>query len=303
MSACSKKEVPPRPEGIEGRTLESFYPKNLKHITLKDHDCVYIDEGSGTPVLFLHGFSVNLAVFSDNFPTFSKTRRVVAFDYPGYYLSEKKGGVPYDIPFMADAACELIEKLSLEHVVLVGSSMGGAVAIETARRCPGKISALVLAAPAGFSGRQPFFARMVTVQEKLFSAEKYRAKFLERLILRVDTFFVNKQEPARDALIGQYYLMEERGDFDLWIETLSRMARETLTVDNRGGLPGSPVPICVLWGDADEVLPVEGADIAREAFGNSARIETIPGASHLFFVEMPAIFYERVDVFLKSENL
>ena len=82
-------------------------------------------------MVFLHGFSVNLASFAKSYPHFLKNHRVIALDYPGYYLSEKKDA-PYDIPFMARAVAELLDKLDLKKAVLVGSSMGGAIALEAA---------------------------------------------------------------------------------------------------------------------------------------------------------------------------
>jgi len=59
----------------------------------------------------------------ESYPISSRTP-VIALDYPGYYLSEKKDA-PYDIPFMARAVAELLDKLNLKKAVLVGSSMGG----------------------------------------------------------------------------------------------------------------------------------------------------------------------------------
>ncbi|MBN2223114.1 MAG: alpha/beta hydrolase [Deltaproteobacteria bacterium] len=283
--------------------LESFYPENIKHITLKDHDCIYVDMGYGTPVIFLQGFATNITIFDGNYPDFSATRRVIAFDYPGYYLSEKKANTPYNLGYMADAVCELIEKLSVENVVLVGSSMGGAIAIETAKRCPDRLSAMVLIAPSGFSGRAPVKARIMGVQEKLVPAEFFRKKFFDTLLLRADTFFVDKEHPKKDAFIAQYYLMKDRDDFDLWIGTLTRMARATLSADNRTGLEDITIPTYIMWGDSDEALPVEGSYIAHDAFEDNATLEVIPNAGHIFFVEQPALFFEKVDGYLKSKGL
>jgi pimeloyl-ACP methyl ester carboxylesterase len=283
-------------------SLTEFYPYPVKRITLVDHDCAYVDEGKGVPMVFLHGFSVNLTVFSKNYPRLSRTRRVVGLDYPGYYLSEKKEA-PYDIPFMAEAVSELIDKLSLKGVVLVGSSMGGAIAIETARRRPDKISAVVLAAPAGFVGRRPFLATLLTLQQKVSSAAAFRKKFFERLFGRVDTFFANKKEQMKDEVVAQYTLMGKRDDFGLWIDTLAKMAKAILRVDSRAGLSQISAPVLLFWGDADEVLSVDGVKIARTSSGDNLTVEVIPGAGHLLFAEKPDLFDERVDSFLKAHNL
>lgn len=291
------------PTHEEVAPLESFYSYDIKRIDLLGHDCVYIDEGRGTPVIFLHGFSVNLNCFSPIYPSFMKNRRVIALDYPGYYLSEKKEDVPYDIPYAADAVVELIDKLNLENVVLVGSSMGGGVAMEVALKDPDSISAVILADPVGFSGRNPFLAAMISLQVSLLPEEIVRMKMFDRLISRVDTFFYDKEDPFADIITDWYYAMEERDDFGIWISILTKMARSVLRADYRKTAGDIKAPTYIIWGDKDEVLPPEGLEIADEAMGENLKVEMMPNVGHLPFVEDPETFNAKTDEFLKSLGL
>jgi pimeloyl-ACP methyl ester carboxylesterase len=281
-------------------TLEELYGKKIKRIELLGHSCAYIDEGSGTPVIFLHGYSVNLACFSPVYPLFRKNRRIIGLDYPGYYLSEKRRDVSYDIPFMADAVVSLIEKLRLKNVVIVGSSMGGAVAMEAALKKPKAISALVLAAPVGFSGRNPFLGFMVFLQTKVLPFEKQREKMYARLFSRVDTFFAEKTHPFRKTIEEGYRQMKSADDFDLWIRTLLLMAQSVLTADYRKRAAKIETPAYIIWGERDEVLPPKGAGIAQNSMGGNLTVEMVPGKGHLPFVEAPERFYMMTDTYLKA---
>ncbi len=280
-------------------SLTNFYPYPVKRISLVGHDCAYIDEGKGTPMVFLHGFSVNLGCFTKNYPYFAGHRRIIGLEYPGYYLSEKKD-VPYDIPFMARAVAELIEKLHLGPAVLVGSSMGGTIALETAVARPNLVSTLVLAAPGGFSGRQPLMSRFIDIQLRLFPRHKVIAAMTRRLEERVPTFFADKSHPFIGQIIEGYEAMKIRDDHDLWIMALVMMARSLLRTDLRRRAREVAAPTLIVWGDHDEVLPRAGADLARRAMGDRSRVVIIPGVGHLPFIEAAERFNKEVDRFLAS---
>ncbi|MBN1882256.1 MAG: alpha/beta fold hydrolase [Deltaproteobacteria bacterium] len=284
-------------------SLEALYPYPVKRVTLAGHECAYIDEGVGTPIIFLHGFSVNLASFAPIYPALVDKRRVIGLDYPGYYLSEKKAGVPYDIPFMAGAVAEMIEKLGLDRAVLLGSSMGGAVAQEAALIAPDAVSALVLAAPAGFSGRSRLLASLLSLQRALLSKQKLIDAMTRRLYDRVSTFVYDKESVFLKDVHRQYDAMREREDYPVWIETLLFMAREVLSVDFRRKAGSISVPTLIVWGDKDEVLPPEGADVARKSYGPNMTLEILPDVGHIPFAERPDEFTDLVDGFLSKHGL
>jgi pimeloyl-ACP methyl ester carboxylesterase len=284
-------------------SLEELYPYPVKRISLLDHDCAYIDEGRrGIPMVFLHGFSVSLACFAKNYPHFAKNHRVIGLDYPGYYLSEKKD-TAYDISFMARAVIELLDRLNLKKVVLVGSSMGGAIALEAALLSPEAIGALVLAAPGGFSGRNVLLSRFIGLQRALLPKKKVVSTMSARLGDRVATFFADENNPAADKIRAGYERMKERSDYPLWIMALVRMAQSLLSVDLSVRAHDVAVPTLVIWGDRDRVLPPAGAKRAERAMGDWATVVMIHGVGHLPFIEATERFHAEVDRFLASLGL
>jgi pimeloyl-ACP methyl ester carboxylesterase len=284
-------------------SLEQLYPYTVKRISLAGHDCAYIDEGRrGTPMVFLHGFSVNLACFAKIYPHFLKGHRIIGLDYPGYYLSEKKD-MPYDIPFMGQAVAELLDTLNLKEAVLVGSSMGGAIALTAAGLRPDLVSALVLAAPGGFSGRNVVLSRIIGLQRALLPKAMVISKMSARLPERAATFFADKSNPAIDKIRAGYEGMKYRKDYPLWIMALVRMAQSTLSIDLTGPARDIAVPTLIVWGDRDEVLPPAGAKSAKEAMGDWAAVVMIHGVGHLPFIEATERFQVEVDGFLASLGL
>ena len=112
-------------------------------------DRCYSDHGESDHVLlFLHGMGSNLAAWSKNISVLSQKNRCIAVDLPGYGQTENRTDTT-DVHKDAALVAELIDKLSLSSVTLVGHSMGGLISILVSKAIPEKIANLVLVAPAG----------------------------------------------------------------------------------------------------------------------------------------------------------
>ena len=103
----------------------------------------YSVTGKGDPTLvFIHCGGCNRNFWENQVSEFSKTNRVVTIDLPGHGESgsERKN---WSIEGYGDDVKTVVTKLGLKRVVLVGSSMGGSVALEAAKRMPDKVVAIV----------------------------------------------------------------------------------------------------------------------------------------------------------------
>ncbi|MCL4394311.1 MAG: alpha/beta fold hydrolase, partial [Chloroflexi bacterium] len=103
----------------------------------------YAESGKrGTPVLFVHGAAANHAVWGAQLRAVGEIARALAVDLPGHGRSAPPGG--RTIGAYADSVLRLLDALGLARAVLVGHSMGGAIAQTVALEHADRVTALVL---------------------------------------------------------------------------------------------------------------------------------------------------------------
>lgn len=203
----------------------------------------------GAPIILLHGFGGDRQTWSNIQTRLSSTRRSVAFDLPGH-------GEALDWPVIgnagvsAKAVARSLDALALERVHLVGHSMGGAVAALVALRAPQRVASLTLLAPGGFGPEinhrllRRYAAttdpqEMEVLLEQFFGWEFKLPKFLAR------TCAQSRARPGGAATL------EAIAD-----EIIDGSVQKTLP---RNDLAALPMPIKVLWGTQDRVLPTRQA--------------------------------------------
>jgi pimeloyl-ACP methyl ester carboxylesterase len=103
----------------------------------------YEVRGAGEPTLvFIHGWCCNREFWRNQLDVFGKDHRVVALDLPGHGASGARRAQWSIAGYGADVR-SVVETLGLSKVVLVGHSLGGPVALEAARRLPGRVVAVI----------------------------------------------------------------------------------------------------------------------------------------------------------------
>ena len=103
----------------------------------------YTVQGKGEPALvFVHCWTCDRHLWDGQVPAFARDHRVVALDLAGHGESGR-GRKEWSIEAFGQDVKAVADKLGLERMVLVGSSMGGPVILEAARRMPGRVVGLV----------------------------------------------------------------------------------------------------------------------------------------------------------------
>ena len=115
----------------------------LKSATLDGVKLAYLDTGAGDPpLLFIHGWCCDHTYWRDQIPEFAQQHRVVAVDLRGTGDSDKPDQ-DYTIAQFAEDVAWLCDEIGLQKPVIVGHSMGGLIALNTARKHPELSRALV----------------------------------------------------------------------------------------------------------------------------------------------------------------
>jgi pyruvate dehydrogenase E2 component (dihydrolipoyllysine-residue acetyltransferase) len=221
--------------------------------------------GEGDEVLvLLHGFGGDAENWRFNLDSLAEGRTVLAIDLPGHGSSTKQVG---DVSGLVTAVTCVLDARGVEKSHLAGHSMGGLVAAELALSAPDRVQSLALVAPVGFGGE------INTGYIDGFIAARTRRELKPVLqLLFADPNLVTRQ------LVDEV-LRYKRLD---GVEDALRTLQTNLFADGRqqrvlaGDLERLDVPILVIWGEQDQVLPAAHA----EAAPGGARVEVLSGAGH-----------------------
>ncbi len=130
------------------RKIEAGLPPTGRFVDVPGARLHVIEQGQGQPVLLVHGLSGQLANFAYGMvEPLARDFRVVAVDRPAAGWSTREPGAPADLRAQADTLAALIDKLGLEKPLVVGHSLGGAIALALATHHPERVGGLALIAP------------------------------------------------------------------------------------------------------------------------------------------------------------
>lgn len=130
------------------RRAEALAPPIGRFVEIDDVRLHYVDKGSGPVVVMLHGLAGNLRNFHALIDRLATDHRVIALDRPDCGYSATLSGEHPDLHAQAALVARFMDKLDLQRPLLIGHSLGGALALALALDHPDRVSALILIAPA-----------------------------------------------------------------------------------------------------------------------------------------------------------
>ena len=235
----------------------------------------YADRGFGdSVVLLLHGFGGDLDNWMFNLDSLAEKHRVLALDLPGHGQSVKTNVDP-SLSGMATFVRKFLDVLSVSSLHVVGHSMGGAIAMQLASDSPKTVKSLGLICSAGLgpdinSDYLRGFVEAQSQQElKLVLQQLFADESLVNLQLVNDLLNYKRMDGVEASL-------------NALSETLISAGEQTFLTDN---IVASGIPVLVIWGKQDRIIPVSHAQNYSAAGGSCVEVEIFDSAGHMVQME------------------
>lgn len=258
--------------------------------TINGLEIAYTDEGSGTPVVFVHGFPLSRRMWDGQVKGLSGQARTITIDLRGHGESQAPLWFATVDTYAAEVA-GLLDHLAIDRAVICGFSMGGYVTFAFLRKYPQRVAGLILAdtraqadTPEGKQGR---FNTAQTAHTQ--GATAIADAMLPRLLTEKT---ISERKDVADAV---RQIIETTPVTGIAADLMALAERP----DSVDMLPGIKVPTLVLVGDQDALTPPADSQLMAEKIPG-ARLVTIAGAAHLSNVEQPEAFNSAVSEFLKG---
>lgn len=254
--------------------------------------------GEGPGVVLLHPGLWDSRVWDEQFGVFSRTYRVLRYDLRGYGSSSRpEPGRPYS--HVADLAA-VMDAAGVDRAALIGNSMGGRVAIDFALTHPGRVAALILAAPGlgGFEGTQR--------ENEIWEAwsEAREALIADAAAADIDDDSETAQQRRLQCLWAPLGMKDEAGRR---IRQIAFDNIHELTMDESGERELDPpaaerlgeihAPTLVLPADHDPPWHARMCEVLAETV-RGARLVRIPETDHVIPLRRPDEFNSVVMAFL-----
>ena len=240
----------------------------------------YTDEGTGTPVVLLHAFPLNRAMWEPQIRTLARRVRVIAVDLRGHGESDPTDGA-VTLADYADDVIGLLDHLAVRTAVFTGLSMGGYTLFALYRRYRERAKALVLAdtkAQADTSEGRAGRLEMIRTAEAKGSAAI--AEIMLPRLLSPETLSTNA------SLVERVRSIMTSIPAGTIVADLRAMADRP---DSVALLPEIACPTLVLVGELDQGTPPADARLMAERIPG-ARLVILPKAGHLSNLEQPEAF-------------
>ena len=246
--------------------------------------------GTGPAVLLLHGIGGSLELWSAQFIEANQGMRLIALDLPGHGLSDF-GHHAFAPKTFAAFAWRVADALGLGRIHLAGNSMGGAICVQMRAQQPARVQTMLLAAAASLGRDCPMPFRLMTLP------------VLGTLMSRAGPMAVTQQI---QALFGSSFVVTDEvrktiernvmrpGAQAAFLATLRQMTdlggqRASLVADSHKALASAAVPVLMLHGRQDRVIPFAHSERAHK-LAPGGRLQLVDDCGHTPQLERPAVF-------------
>lgn len=251
----------------------------------------YDEQGSGLPILFIHGYPLNRKMWAPQLADLSENYRLIAPDLRGHGESTPSAG-PYSMEMFADDCASLLEHLRINQPAIVcGLSMGGYISLAFARKYPHMLRGLILTATRAAEDSPDARSNRQRSMDLIESGKHY--EIFETMLPRLLSPLTQQNNPALVSQIRE--IMETTNPSTMISDLKGMMSRP----DSRPFLPDIRVPTLIIHGKDDPLIPYTEAQEMASALPN-CQLVILENTAHLPNLEASQAFNRHVRIFLSQ---
>ena len=273
---------------------------NSQFLPLMGMNVHFRDEGNkqdSVPIILIHGTSSSLLTWDSVVDHLKEKHRIIRMDLPAFGLTGPNPTRDYSFEFYTQFLDSFLQKLQIKKSIVIGNSLGGGIAWHYALAYPQKLSKLVLVDASGFSSLRK--------SKGAIGFKIAQTPVLNQIVKFVTPWFLVKKSLedvyADDSRISDSLV-------DIYFKMTLREGNRTALIDRmRAGfqnesskIAGIKTPTLIIWGDADQLIPVEHAYLFQKAIIHS-QLSVFKSVGHVPMEESPKQFSTVLNQYLDQQ--
>lgn len=286
-----------------GARRGTFMGMELQRVSIHGHSIAFRTAGSGPILVLLHGMAGSSATWRHVLPALAREFTVVAPDLLGHGESAKPR-TDYSLGAHASAVRDLMTALGHDRATLIGQSFGGGVAMQLAYQFPERCERLILVGSGGLGPEVNAILRALSLPGASYVLPIGCRPIFCDLGRRAAAWLARFGKTPHPAMaeMGRAYAAltdaETRRAFVFTLRSVVDPRGQRVCARDRLYL-ASDMPMLIVWGNDDPIIPVQHALDAHAALPGS-RLEIFAGVGHFPHCEDPARFVRVVSTFIRD---
>ncbi len=276
--------------------FKSNLPFTSRHLITEKFKLHYIRQGSGEPLILLHGGGTWLCSFRHNIDELSRNFSVYALDLPGHgYTEPLSSNLDYDLDVICESLTEFMDQMKIKKTHMAGHSWGGGWAGYFAARYPMLVNKLILIDSSGINRHE----RLIWEMMKYPVIGEIILWFQSRYMIKkgLEACYYDKALASSD-MVEQIH--KPLCKTDIRKAQLS-YSKNINWKETEAALPLIQSPTLVIWGKHDRYIPVKFAKQFQRLIPD-ARLVIIDNCGHSAHEECPEIVNSLILNFLKGKK-
>lgn len=252
-------------------------------INLKGTRFCYTEEGSGYPVILMHGWGCNHTTLASIEQTLLPYFKVYNVDFPGFGESTEPDQV-WGVEDYTQLIEQFVKSQKIDNPILLGHSFGGRVAILYGSR--NKAKKIILTDAAGIKPKR--------------SLKYYYKVYSYKAMKKIIKLFYGSNRG--EELLNKIRAKKGSSDYSNSTPKMRAILSKVVNEDLKASLPSIGCPTLLIWGENDTATPLRDAKLMEKLIPDAGLV-SFPGVGHYSFLENAFQYQAVLKSFLKDEML